>query len=204
MNINSVLEKILGSAGFTIRSLEATSDVIYVLDRHDRIEYCNAAWDMFAFRNKGRKLEREKIVGSYCLHGVPDFLRKFYEHAYHGVLCTQKPWEHDYECSSPTKYRLFHMRVLPLNRSHLLIENSLLVERAHRRKSPVKVDEEYINRHGWIIMCAHCRRTEHLDLEGKRQWRWVPSYLVTPPAPVSHGMCPTCISYYLKVPPKLN
>jgi PAS domain-containing protein len=193
------LHKLLLSTGLTVRALEANRDVIYVLNRHERILYCNPAWDAFAFKNNACHLERDSIVGRYSLRGVPPFLREFYESVYRLVLCTQRPWEHDYECSSPEKYRAFHMRVLPLSRSYLLVENSLLVERFHRRRRHTKIDAQYINGYGLIIMCSHCRRTEHFDPQGQQEWHWVPSYLVTAPAPVSHGICPVCVSYYLKV-----
>ena len=194
-----MLNRLLSPTGFTVRALEANRDVIYVLDRHERIIYCNAAWDAFASQNKARHLERDNLVGRDSLNGVPSFLRQFYLSVYNLVFCTQRPWQHDCQCSSPEKYRAFHMRVLPLSRSYLLIENSLLVERSHRRKYHTRRDAQYINRYGWIIMCSHCRRSEHFNRDGKREWHWIPSYLGATPAPVSHGICPACVSYYLKL-----
>jgi len=199
MNVDPALEEVLTSASFGIRTLEATPDVVYVVDGHGRIKYCNAAWNAFATQNNGEHLERDRIVGRHCLQGVHDPLRNFYARIYSLVLRTQKPWAGDYECSSPTKYRVFHMLVFPLSRSHLLIENSLFVERFHRRKEHVDGEGQYINRHGFVTMCAHCRRTEYRSSEGKREWHWLPGYLVTAPAPVTHGFCPTCISHYGKL-----
>jgi len=199
MSVDSALERILVPAGFSSQSLEANPDVIYVVDRSLHLVYCNAAWDVFARKNKGKQLVRSKFIGKYCLDGVPKFLRDLYERIYSKVLRTRTPWEHDYQCSSPTRYRIFHMRILPLRRSHLLVENSLALECRHRHKRYRRFDARYINRRGWIIMCAHCRRIEHYNPAGKREWHWVPSYLVKAPAPISHGMCPACISYHLKL-----
>lgn len=193
MSLDSTHERILVPAGFTSHSLEANPDVIYVVDRSLHFVYCNAAWDVFARKNKGERLERSKFVGKYCLGGVPKFLRDLYKRIYRRVLSTQAPCEHDYQGSSPTKYRIFHMRVLPLSRSHLLVENSLALERPHRRKRYRRFDPRYVNRHGWIVMCAHCRRVEYFNPKGTREWHWVPSYLVKAPAPISHGMCPACV-----------
>src|SRR5215467_2557298 len=199
MSVDSALERILVPAGFSSQSLETNPDIIYVVDRSLHLVYCNAAWDVFARENKGQKLERSRCMGKDCLDGVPKFLRDLYERIYNRVLCTRTPWEHDYQCSSPTKYRIFHMRILPLSRSHLLVENSLAVECSHRRKRYRRFDARYINRDGYIVMCAHCRRVEHFNPKRKRQWHWVPSYIVKAPAPISHGMCPACISYHLKL-----
>ena len=197
MRVDSALERIFASAGFSSQSLETNPDVIYVVDRFRYLVYCNAAWDVFARENEGEQLERDASIGKNCLDGVPKFLRNLYQRIYSRVLRTGTPWEHDYQCSSPTKYRIFHMRILPLRRSYLLVENSLALECPHRRKRYRKLDVRYINRYGWIIMCAHCRRVEHFNPEGKREWHWVPSYLVSAPAPISHGLCPACISYHM-------
>jgi PAS domain-containing protein len=199
MNADPVLERILESTSFPTKSLEANSDVIFVLDRRHRIAYCNPAWDAFAKQNHGIHLERNEMVGRDCLQGVPDFLRNWYKKLYRWVRKNQKPWEHDYQCSSPQKFRAFHMRVLPIDRSYLLVENSLLIERAHRWKLNLSSDRQYINQYGWIVMCAHCRRTEYMCEEGKREWHWVPSYIVKAPAPVSGGICPACVSYYFRL-----
>lgn len=199
MKVAPALEKVLVSAGFTSQSLEKNSDVVFVLDRSLYLIYCNAAWDVFARENGGEQLVRDKFIGTYCLHGVPKFLSDLYKRIFSGVLRTGMAWEHDYQCSSATKYRVFHMRILPLGHSHLLVENSLAVECPHRRKRYRNYQTRYINRHGLIIMCAHCRRIEHLNPQGKREWHWVHGYLVTAPAPISHGLCPACISYHLNL-----
>ena len=86
---------------------------------------------------------------------------------------------------APTKYRIFHLGILPLGRSHLLVQNSLAVECPHRRKRYRQLQMRYINRHGLIIMWAHRRRIDHLNPKGKREWHWVPSYLVREPAPLT-------------------
>ena len=198
MKVGSALERVFVSAGFTSQSLEKNSDVVFVVDRSLDLIYCNAAWDVFARENGGEQLVRDKSIGTSCLNG-PKFLCDLYQRIFCRVLRTGRTWEHDYQCSSPTKYRIFHMRILPLGRSHLLVENSLAVEYLHRRKHYRKLQTRYINRHGLIIMCAHCRRTEHLDSQGRREWHWVPSYLVKAPAPISHGLCPACISYHLNL-----
>jgi PAS domain-containing protein len=196
MNVDPAVERILVSTGFSTRSLQLNPDVIFVLDRRHRIAYCNPAWDIFAKQNNGMHLDGSEVVGRDCLQGAPDFLRNWYKKLYRWVRKNQKPWEHDYQCSSPQRFRAFHMRVLPVGRSYLLVENSLLVERPHRRKSTVGPDAVYINKYGWIVMCAHCRRTERISEGGEREWHWIPAYIAKAPAPVSGGICPACVSYY--------
>ena len=198
--VGSELEKCLQAAGFTVRSLELNPSVIYILDPGLRISYCNPAWNTFARQNGGKDLERELVVGKRCLDAVPDALREFYESEFMTAIQTQKPWEHDYECSSPEKYRFFHMRVLPLSSGHLLVENSLFTERPHEAGGISSgVDHSrYIDQNEFITMCANCRRVMAWNSEGKT-WDWVPAYLISTPVPLSHGLCPTCLAYYYKV-----
>jgi len=194
------LGKQLIAAGFTPRSLELNPSVIYILDSSFHIAYCNPAWNAFALQNGGKNLEREIVTGRPYLEVIPDSLLSFYESALTTVFRSQETWEHNYECSSPEKFRLFHMRVLPLSGTHLLLENSRLMEHIHDTKGNAAPadDARYIAGNGLIAMCAHCRRTRVLDSQGQAGWEWVPSYLISTPVPVSHYLCPTCLAYYYK------
>ncbi len=199
-SISLDLEKQFIAAGFTLRSLDLNSSVIYVLDRRYCIVYCNPAWNSFALENDGKNLEREIVTGKPCLDVIPSSLRPFYESAFATVSQLNQPWEHDYECSSPEKYRVFHMRVLPLHGTHLLVENSLFIERSHGPNGDETPADhsKYIDQNGMVAMCAHCRKTLAVDPGGQNNWEWIPSYLISTPAPVSHCLCPTCLAYYYK------
>jgi hypothetical protein len=49
------------------------------------------------------------------LPSSPKPLRSFYLTAYRQALATGKVWHHDYECSSPESFRLFHQAFYPLH-----------------------------------------------------------------------------------------
>lgn len=194
------LEQRLTAAGFSVRALEENASVVYIVGRDFSIAYCNPAWDTFAAQNGGKNLERGQVSGRSCLPAMPDFLRTFYEFAFENVSDTQKPWEHDYECSSPEKYRRFHMRVFPIDPTYLLVENSLYVEGDHEQASQTPVDHSrYIDHNGFIAMCSHCRRTRAHHPNSSTTWDWVPSYLKDTPVLVSHALCRTCLAYHYKV-----
>jgi hypothetical protein len=194
------LERRLTAAGFTVRALEENASVVYIVGPELDIAYCNPAWDAFAAQNGGKHLERRLAMGRSCLPMRPEFLRTFYELAFKNVTDTQKPWSHDYECSSPERYRRFRMRVFPLHGGHLLVENSLYVEGDHEQASQVPIDHSrYINENGFIAMCSHCRRTRARGADGSTAWDWVPSYLKDTPVLVSHTLCHTCLAYHYKI-----
>jgi len=188
----------LAAAGFRIENVEADTSIIYVLNSDLRIIYCNKAWDQFASLNGGAGLNRRAILGKPILDVVAGPLKVFYANAFAQAKEKGQPWEHDYECSSPASYRLFHMRVLPVTDSYLLVENSLRFERPHGSERPVMPPNAalYVTGDGMLAMCGHCRRTRRICMASDPVWDWVPAYLVEPPGPVSHGLCRNCRAYF--------
>ena len=187
------------ASGFHLEKVESDPAVIYLLDSDSKLAYCNAAWDKFAGQNEGPELLRCKMMGYPVLDAVSDALRPFYKEKFSRVRESGTPWEHDYECSSLDLYRLFHMRVLPLQGAFLLIENSLRVERFHHAEDRVAFmpDVMYEDQDRLITVCAHCRRTQRAGNE--MRWDWVPSYLVSRKARVSHGLCQNCRAFYFGI-----
>jgi hypothetical protein len=193
---DSKLESILVSAGLSHSALESDPAVIYILRPDLRIIYCNRAWEQFASENQGKGLSRLEVLGTAFLSAVPDPLSNFYANGFAEAHRTGV-WEHDFECSSPELFRLFHMRVLRLAGLHLLVENSIRIERPHQRESPVKTEfNTYVNKYGISTMCCHCRRTRRIGPGGKEMWDWIPNFLREQPGKVSHGLCKTCTAYF--------
>lgn len=188
----------LEAAGFGLESLEADHSIIYMLSPDLRIIYCNKAWDEFASLNGGIELSREAVLGTCILDVIAEPLRPFYANGFAQAQNQLQPWEHDYECSSLALFRLFHMRVLPLANSYLLVENSLQLERFHGLERPVMpaYSASYLNEHGILTMCAQCRRTRRINTGAVPIWDWVPEFLIDPPGPVSHGLCANCRAYF--------
>jgi hypothetical protein len=189
--------QVLTEAGISLHKLESDSAVIYALDPNLSIIYCNAAWDKFAFRNDGHSAHRLSVLGMDWLSVIPDPLKKFYSDGAATVQRTGETWEHDFECSSPELHRRFHMRMLRLPEGHFLLENSARVEAAH----PQSLDEDdlnltHVDPYGIVTMCSHCRRVRRADAGQKRIWDWVPFFVRKTPDLVSHGLCPTCSSYF--------
>jgi hypothetical protein len=188
----------LEAAGFRIENLEADPSIIYLLQPDLRIIYCNKAWDRFATQNGGVGLERIAILGTCILDVIPEPLQSFFANGFAEARKKGQPWEHDYECSSPELFRLFHMRVLPLANSYFLVENSLRVERPHgsdRQTMPANA-ALYVSAEGILTMCSHCRRTRRIDTAEGLAWDWVPAFLVDPPGFVSHGLCRNCRAFF--------
>lgn len=188
----------LEAAGFRLDSLEADHSIIYMLSPDLRIIYCNKAWDEFASLNGGVGLSREAVLGTSMLDVIAEPLKPYFANGFAQAQKQLVPWDLDYECSSPAAFRLFHMRVFPLPNSYLLVENSLRVERPHGPERPAMPPHaaSYLNEHGLLTMCAHCRRTRRINTGAVPIWDWVPTFLMDPPGPVSHGLCRNCRAYF--------
>lgn len=173
--------------------LESSRDVIFVLDREDRITYCNPAWDLFAQANSGENVVRERVIGTHYWSHIPDDLQPFYRMLLEASRQGHVATTFLYECSSQAIFRQFHMQAWPVD-ERLVISNSLAVEQAHTREASRGMDRVYRNEHGVAVMCCHCRRTRRLLQPG--DWDWVPDYLHKLTPKISHSLCPLCRAYF--------
>lgn len=180
------------------KNLETDPAVIYVLDRELRIVYCNQAWDRFSADNGGLGLERRRQIGRPVMGVIPAPLKSFFEEGFGKALTFRQVWEHNYECSSPTVYRKFRMMVCPDPEGDgLVVVNSVFVERLHdslERKAVPPDGLTYLDPHGFVTMCCHCRRTNRARQPAA--WDWVPAHIESPPELVSHGICRVCANLY--------
>jgi hypothetical protein len=180
-------------------ALDLTGNVACITDADLQLLYCNPAWDQFAVLNGGEHAMREWVIGQNLLAVVPKELRSFYVTLFNGARESAQVGSVDYECSSPTMFRLFRMEVRPLYVPDLfMIVHSLRIEHHHGPDRPAHPAENgiYQNpRTGIIVNCAHCRRTRRVV--EPEVWDWVPEYL-GPAAPpyISHGLCRTCYAYF--------
>ena len=171
--------------------------VIYAIDSGFRLLYHNSAWDRFAIENGGPGLAGDAQIGSQTMDVVPLPLQRFYREGFARAFREPHPWEHVYECSSPDRRRMFHMQVLPVDRSALLIVNAKVTE-VEIPEQQHRVLKEYLEPAGMVTMCCHCRKT--LRRIGKTAgWDWVPEFVAHPPVECSHGLCPTCLAYHYPV-----
>jgi hypothetical protein len=178
-------------------ALQRSPVVSYVLDSQFRILHCNPAWDRFACANGAPQLTSDAVIGFDLFDAIPDDLRGLYLHTFSKVLSTGRVGEETYQCSSPTEFRIFRMRIHLLKpQNWLIITNPLLIEHPHTKTAPPD-SNAYVNASGFLTMCAHCRCARRLDDPG--QWDFVPEYLkLSPESPtkVSHGLCPVCRAYF--------
>ncbi len=169
----------------------------YILDSQCRFIYCNPAWDRFAKSNGAPQLTSEAVVGSDLFDAIPDSLRAVYSAAFQEVLNTGLVREQLYECSSPTLFRTFRMRIHLLRpQNWFLVTHVLVSERSHQEAAEPDPDT-YVNSDGLITICAHCRCSRRVD--SPDQWDFVPEYLQLRQESgmkVSHGLCPVCRVYF--------
>jgi len=177
--------------------LQRSAAVSYILDSEFRIMYCNPAWNRFARSNGAPQLTSEAVVGSDLFDVIPEDLRGLYSDSFRKVLFTGEVWESSYQCSSPTVFRLFRMRIHLLKpQDWFVVTNSLVVERSHARAATADPNA-YVDANGLVTNCAHCRCSRRVD--SPDQWDFVPEYIRLESAvKVSHGLCPVCRAYFYR------
>ncbi|MDP9160360.1 MAG: hypothetical protein M3O09_09055 [Acidobacteriota bacterium] len=171
-------------------SVDLSRDVIYLLSHELRIVYCNPAWDKFALENQGTAARCQNVSGTELLHYIAEDLQPTYLRAFASARTSGRS-ELTFECSSPSHYRHYRMRIRLL-RAGYAITNSLQVERPHNREI---FQPDYAHfENGTITSCVGCRRTK--NLRTRDAWDWVPYFLKDSFVPTNHRLCPACSVYY--------
>jgi hypothetical protein len=179
------IDGIVAEQGF-----DAFEDNVCLLDRDNRIVYCNQAWDRFALANHGEQATFEHVYGIDVLSVCSDELRGFYQQLLHHSRTKGESVFHGYCCSSPTHLRIARMTVRP-HGQYLSVQHVMLDEKQHTDR-PRVFDEHYVSE-GLVKMCANCRRTFNYK---ESTWEWIPQLLVIMPRNTSHGLCKPCGLFY--------
>lgn len=176
------------------RCLGHIDNTSYLLSHDLRIVRVNAAWTRFAEANDGHDMLAPWGRGSCILDAVSGPLRAHHRELFEQVLATGQRREQDYECSSDRVERRFRMVVFPVAASVLVVTHSLRLERPLDHEA-AGADEARYRRDGIIRMCSNCRRVQARGVA--ERWDWVPTWVVSMPHDVSHGLCPPCAQVFL-------
>jgi hypothetical protein len=177
-----------------IEYMSDSQDTICIVDNDLRLVGYNDAWINFANNNNGESALQQFPLGANISDAGEEPIKSYIEKAYRGALQNNKPFEHDYECSSPEKFRVFHQTAYPLIDSiGLVITNHLVQEKPHTEKE-VEFNNRFVNEHGIIIQCANCRKIR--NPVNPSNWYWVPSLVKSPLENISHSLCVPCLDHY--------
>lgn len=185
--------------GFALEVLENDPNPVYGLSADLALNYLNPGWFVFAGANGGEPaISRRYPIGTYVGNAMAGAAKGFYLEVFQSVLRTEKVWHHDFECSTPNRFRIYHQSVYPLREERgLLVVNSLIREQPHdpgTRTSQPPEESLYIWETGFITQCSNCRRVQRVSEPGV--WDWVPAWVEHMPVHTSHTFCPVCFEYY--------
>ncbi len=177
--------------GDMFRAVATADNTAYVLSSDLRIVCTNEGWERFARANEGERVLADWRPGRSVVDAICEELRPFYVEGFARTRESGRPWEHDYECSTPGRFRLFRMIAYPTY-DGFVVTHALRIARPHDRAecSPADVYAA----HGVVTMCAHCRRVRHPSFANR--WDWVPGYVQAMPEGTTHSLCPACKRYY--------
>ncbi|MEI8257291.1 MAG: PAS domain-containing protein [Deltaproteobacteria bacterium] len=170
---------------YDVAALERHGSPLVAIDSSGLITWTNRAWRASAGHGtQGRGAAR---TGASYFDAVPGDCREALARAIAECLRSTEPVERDHECRLPGEVGCVRVRLLRLDVVDVLI--------AHNRSSRSPEHGERISRdcNDFVVMCSNCR---HVRRVGTRAWDWIPEWVATPPARVSHGICPVCHGFY--------
>lgn len=182
--------------------LETQAASVAILAPDSTIAYVNPAWTQFARDNGGTRLAAcDWGLGTRYLDAVPAPLQPFYTALLRdapGAADTLTPTVHEYECSSAAFYRRYAMHVYPLREDagSMLVHSETVVAPHDPAVRPAfePLLVKYLGGDGLVTQCSHCRRIR--DAGNPRRWDWVPAWVDSPLANISHGICLPCWRHY--------
>lgn len=188
--------------------LDGQHSTIFGLHSDYTIGYLNPHWFRFAVDNDAPEYLTDpgELLGRCVLEQFAGPMRPLYKTVFDRVCSQNEPYQQQYECSSPDVIRLLQMRILPLppladSAFGLLLINSRAIGTAPSQRDPPVTSpclDDYLTDDNLLICCSNCRRFRHCD--DPERWDWIPSFLRSAPAPLSHGLCSVCLEYYYPIP----
>ncbi len=177
---------------FNIEALDREKSPITLIRPNGTILWFNRAWSQAAIESGDESVLTRFPVGSSYFEAISGDLRGFFQVQFAHCISSNEPFFQEYECSTPSCFRLFELRALPIESEALLLEHSKLTSRAIDRPPGPAIEAEYRFPNGLIYQCSNCRRAKTLN----DRWVWVPEWVAHSPSKTSHGICKVCVGYY--------
>jgi len=192
-------------------ALAAERSSACLLDDRLRFVAVNAAWEAFARANGGTAtcLGLALAGTTYHQHVEGAAPRSKVERELARALMGRSVAVES-ECSTPDLLRLIRTHYLPVRDADpgpitgVLVVHTTLREAPFGAERPAAAPDEatYRAADGLISVCSCCRRVRRaLAPPG---WDFVPAYLASPPAGVSHVLCAACATQFGLTPEELT
>lgn len=178
---------------FDLGALKEDSSTLIALHPDGTIAWTNAAYARFAEESGQAEVAARFGAGCSYFAGITPSLRAFYEEMFAEALRTGVPVEHMYECHSPTSWRTYRLRVLPIGASGLLLSHRLVAHLPHPGAPAQPIEASYRDPSGHVLQCSNCRCVKRVS---NATWDWVPAWVKASPTLTSHGLCPLCAGFY--------
>lgn len=177
-----------------LAELDRDPAIIYGLTPSLELALLNEGWFEFARQNGADEdFFRDYGLGASYRAALPEALLAFFETNIVESIEERDEWIFDFPCPSPTHQREYRMLVMPLPGGRgCLVKNIMVVETPHDDPGGVS-RADYKGSDGLITQCSQCQCVRRGG-EGA-PWDWVPAALEWPRERISHGLCPTCMTY---------
>lgn len=178
--------------GFSLDVVDKSGNTCFAIDVDNRIFFYNDAYVKFARENQGDKIVKEWGLGRNILEAIQGPQREFFKVYFAQCISEGCVNTFAYECSSPEVFRLLKMYIYPLkNKNGLFLDHCFLVTKTIDREVACCSRRSYMDEHGLVRQCGHCRRTLNIE---NNSWDWCPNFLGY--RKISHSLCRNCLDHY--------
>lgn len=169
-------------------------EIVYQIDRDDRIDHVNEEWDRFAAENSGEAALSHRVLGRSIWHFVGDAqTRLLYQH----ILLRVREGRcatFEFRCDSPARERLLSMSIAALPELRIELRTRLV---STRPRTPPGLLQDGRRQSGELLcVCAWCTRVrvaaEWLDPE--QATKLLRLFAQGDLPGLTHGICPDCLA----------
>ncbi len=174
-------------------------EIVYQIDRNDRLCEVGGSWTRFAQANNGDSVMPERVLGRSLWDFISDnHVRELYRQILRRARAGH-PARFDYRCDAPESRRLFRMTIRTVAGGNVEFMSRLLWQEARPRVD--LLDHEMPASGPWVRVCSWCQKVSLPD------GAWVPveeaaeklGFLGEEHTPrLTHGICPSCHSAMLE------
>lgn len=171
------------------------NDVVYRIDRTNRIISTNREWDYFARENGSPDLTAEFVINRPLL----DFIHDEETRYLHNLLldrirASEQQLDLPFRCDSPELKRFMSMRIVPLDNNEIeYCCRTLRTEAQEGIHFTVAVETDQL----FLRMCSWCKRIECESgnwLEVNEAILALELFSQPEPPPITHVMCEVCFA----------
>lgn len=163
--------------------------VVYWLDKTDRIVNVNKAWDDFALANNGQSVTRDHVLGRNLRNFLTgDTTQMFMDLVLQKARSSSETITYPYRCDSPGLKRFMEMNVVPMGNDLLMLIHTCLREETMKPQLFIRPSQRNVR----VKRCSICNKINRGSY-WEEAWEGFHRLVERVWLEVLYDVCPTCV-----------